>query len=185
MGVLIVVIAFWAVVGGGVGAAIGNGKGRAPAGFWLGFFFGPVGWIIIAVMQATPEAEVVRMAAITTVQNNMNSSSSKKPTSTRDCPFCAETIKSAAILCRFCGRNVEPIVEVESGVQVLTGPKEPFSFLAEEFPASFDIVWDEALQYQPWPSMVTPLFRVACELVDKGLPVAQATRSAFLQPTKS
>jgi hypothetical protein len=27
---------------------------------------------------------------------------------TRACPFCAETIKAAARLCRFCGRDVEP-----------------------------------------------------------------------------
>ena len=28
---------------------------------------------------------------------------------TRECPFCAETIKAAAKLCRFCQREVEPI----------------------------------------------------------------------------
>ncbi len=28
---------------------------------------------------------------------------------TRDCPFCAETIKKAAILCKHCKSNIEPI----------------------------------------------------------------------------
>jgi hypothetical protein len=31
------------------------------------------------------------------------------PPTERTCPWCAETIKAAAIVCRFCGRDVEPI----------------------------------------------------------------------------
>jgi hypothetical protein len=30
------------------------------------------------------------------------------PPTERTCPWCAETIKAAAIICRFCGREVEP-----------------------------------------------------------------------------
>jgi hypothetical protein len=30
------------------------------------------------------------------------------PLDTKVCPFCAETIKSAAIVCRFCGRDIAP-----------------------------------------------------------------------------
>ena len=31
------------------------------------------------------------------------------PPTERTCPWCAETIKAAAVLCRFCGRDVEPL----------------------------------------------------------------------------
>ena len=33
-----------------------------------------------------------------------------KPTQSaeRDCPFCAETIKAKAVLCRYCGNNIDP-----------------------------------------------------------------------------
>jgi hypothetical protein len=46
------------------------------AGAWLGFFFGGIGWIIIAVMQPTPEEEAKRMAmVIAAIQGQMNSQS--------------------------------------------------------------------------------------------------------------
>jgi len=31
------------------------------------------------------------------------------PETTRECPFCAETIKAAAKVCRFCGRDLPPL----------------------------------------------------------------------------
>jgi hypothetical protein len=30
------------------------------------------------------------------------------PPTERTCPWCAETIKAAAVVCRFCGRDVQP-----------------------------------------------------------------------------
>jgi hypothetical protein len=38
------------------------------------------------------------------------SSATSLPNDTRPCPWCAETIKRQAIVCRFCGRDVEPSV---------------------------------------------------------------------------
>jgi uncharacterized membrane protein len=32
---------------------------------------------------------------------------------TRDCPYCAETIKAAAKVCRFCNRDVEPLANAQ------------------------------------------------------------------------
>lgn len=34
--------------------------------------------------------------------------SSDEAADTRPCPYCAEHIREAAVLCRFCGRDVEP-----------------------------------------------------------------------------
>jgi hypothetical protein len=34
---------------GAIGSAFGSNKGRLKAGFWFGFFFGPIGWLIIAI----------------------------------------------------------------------------------------------------------------------------------------
>jgi|CXWL01.1.fsa_nt_gi hypothetical protein len=55
--ILLFVLLMVLSVSGGIGALIGKGKGRAGAGFVLGFFLSWIGWIIIAVMGRSPEAE--------------------------------------------------------------------------------------------------------------------------------
>ncbi len=48
------------------------------------------------------------------------------PEPTKNCPYCAETIKEKAVVCRFCGRN-QPLLEehhiAEANPDHL-GPKE-------------------------------------------------------------
>lgn len=61
---------FWAgylataLILGAIGNAIGRTKGRPVAGFWLGFGLGPIGLIIIAVMDRTAEQEAAHMLAV-------------------------------------------------------------------------------------------------------------------------
>jgi hypothetical protein len=62
--ILIVIWLVVAVLFGVVGLAIGKGKGRPGAGFWLGFTFGPIGLVIIAVLDRTPEAEARHQTAV-------------------------------------------------------------------------------------------------------------------------
>ena len=33
---------------------------------------------------------------------------------TRDCPFCAEPVKAKAVLCKHCGKDLEPIMRIET-----------------------------------------------------------------------
>jgi len=47
-----------AVIFGLIGTAIGKGKGRAGAGWWLGFLLGIIGVIIIACLSPTEEHKV-------------------------------------------------------------------------------------------------------------------------------
>src|ERR1700687_1717754 len=46
---LTLVLWLWAILGALIGAAIGQRKGRAGAGFFFGLILGPIGWLIIAV----------------------------------------------------------------------------------------------------------------------------------------
>ena len=44
----------WALIGGGVGVAIGSRRNRTGVGFALGLFLGFIGWIIVAVLPENP-----------------------------------------------------------------------------------------------------------------------------------
>ena len=43
-----------------------------------------------------------------------SSKSLHRKSNERNCPFCAETIKSQAVICRFCGRDIVPIGSVDA-----------------------------------------------------------------------
>lgn len=56
-------VGLWVVVAvlcGVLGAVIGDGKGRAVAGFWIGLLLGPIGLIIAAVLPPSDEVQLQR-----------------------------------------------------------------------------------------------------------------------------
>ncbi len=79
-------------------AAVAASKGRSFIGWlFLGLFFGLFALLAVGFM---PKAE-----------EPVNITQSAKPVerAERKCPFCAEMIKSEAIVCKHCGRDVEPL----------------------------------------------------------------------------
>ena len=73
---------------------------------FLGWTF--IGWVI-ALAMAMGQAETKK----TTVGQLDFSNEKPRPTlavsDIRQCPFCAEDIKKAAVVCKHCGRDVQPI----------------------------------------------------------------------------
>lgn len=94
----------WAIVWiacGFFAAAIASGKGRSFGGwFVLGFLFGPIALLASGFM---PKVEV---------DSGVSATIAITP-SERKCPFCAETIKAEAVVCKHCGKDVEPLPKQE------------------------------------------------------------------------
>lgn len=78
---------------------IASNKGRSGCGWGvLGFLFGPLGLLAAAVI--SPDRDELERKS---VRSGLQSGTM------RPCPRCAEPIKTAAILCRFCGSEFPPL----------------------------------------------------------------------------
>lgn len=93
------ILLFW-VLCGLAGAFIAGTKNRSAAWSLLGFLFGPIGLLVICFV---PKLDSGR------VQYVINAAGEREAvivSDTTTCPFCAETIKTAAKVCKHCGRNL-------------------------------------------------------------------------------
>lgn len=81
----------------GVGAAVGGERDRPVAGLFLGLFFGPIGWIIAALLPPSVSWEVQRARD---VAHELDGRSVV-------CSWCLMRVKAGAKGCHHCGREFE------------------------------------------------------------------------------
>jgi DNA-directed RNA polymerase subunit RPC12/RpoP/uncharacterized membrane protein YeaQ/YmgE (transglycosylase-associated protein family) len=86
------------IICGMIGGAITDARGHSfGTGCLLGVLFGPLGVLIAAVLAVQPSPATSNPTAVIAHQDR------------RPCPYCAEMIMRDAKVCRFCGREVEPL----------------------------------------------------------------------------
>jgi DNA-directed RNA polymerase subunit RPC12/RpoP len=77
------------------------------------------------------------------------------PHDTKKCPFCAETIKAEAIVCRYCGRDLVEKRLAEAVARKVQGPAK------SDVPRSDDPEWAVELSQANTPARQTERVRVA------------------------
>jgi hypothetical protein len=95
--VIVFGVMVYGIVFGALSSTVASKKGHSSgAWFWCGFFFGIFG-LIAAAGLPTKSADSDRGSAFTKI-----------------CPRCAESVKAAAAVCRYCGHEFEIRESVET-----------------------------------------------------------------------
>jgi hypothetical protein len=155
----------WIGIGGGIGAAIGSSRGRGGLGFALGVLLGFIGWIFIAVMEPSAEERLRRTTELAKAMQVSSGAIQQRPESAeRACPWCAELIKPAAVVCRFCGRDVP---RMEYSAPILTASQELETWLRATSPRWAEEAWEHFGKLDRQPNDPKQWLTELCKRLDE------------------
>jgi hypothetical protein len=98
-------VIFWLICGVGAAMIASNKNRSALVWFFGGVMLGPIGIIIIACLSREP-ALPLGPDGVSMDEHH-------------SCPYCAETIKAAAIVCKHCGKDVIPVIQAPNSPSLL------------------------------------------------------------------
>lgn len=92
-----------------LGAAMLSGYNKAGTGFLLGLLLGPFGLLFALLIRSnakSAEEKKKHEEQIEAMTSKSTNSESTDQSDTKECPFCAETIKKKAKFCRYCNKEL-------------------------------------------------------------------------------
>jgi hypothetical protein len=87
-----------------VGAIVAGNKGRSGVGwFFICLLLTPLAVLILLALPTlkSPEPQAALVTVVSAPPTSVEADQARSP-----CPFCAEMILDAAVVCRFCGRDL-------------------------------------------------------------------------------
>jgi hypothetical protein len=138
-GLWVFVILAWAICGAISGAVWTSKGGDYAAGFWIGAILGVFGLLYVAF--ADPGGAY-------RYPSNWSPPVAQLEPNTKSCPRCAEEVKAAALVCRYCSHEFKQTVSLPVGMTDSTPSPEGTIFAGGEISHvvvhAFGVQWGKA-----------------------------------------
>ena len=123
-----------------------SSKSYYSSGTWLA-------WVLLCLLLWIVGFPLYLVRRSRTMRASGTDSAPADDDATRKCPYCAENIKAQAVVCRYCGRDVEPLPEVQPLEAVPTALMDAYltwqSSMSEKNFVAFQRVAAKAVPYLP------------------------------------